>query len=95
MEAGTADPEPRIFRAEAPRTRGRGTADPRQRHRGPATRYGGAVDVERAADLYAQGWTLGQIGAELGIRLTLFRLPGSVDGLVGCRLRIGLSSVSR
>ena len=25
-----------------------------------------AVDVERAADLYAQGWTLRQIGAELG-----------------------------
>jgi hypothetical protein len=25
------------------------------------------VDVERAADLYAQGWTLRQIGAELGV----------------------------
>jgi hypothetical protein len=25
------------------------------------------VDVERAADLYAQGWTLRQIGAELGL----------------------------
>jgi hypothetical protein len=25
------------------------------------------VDVERAADLYTQGWTLGQIGAELGV----------------------------
>ena len=35
---------------------------------GPAeTRYGGAVDVERAADLYAQGRTLRQIGAELGV----------------------------
>jgi hypothetical protein len=32
-----------------------------------ATRYGGAVDVERAADLYTQGWTLRQIGAELGV----------------------------
>jgi hypothetical protein len=29
-------------------------------------RYGGPVDVERAADLYAQSWTLRQIGAELG-----------------------------
>jgi hypothetical protein len=28
------------------------------------TRYGGAVDVKRAADLYAQGPTLRQIGAE-------------------------------
>jgi hypothetical protein len=34
------------------------------------TRYGGAVDVERAADLYAQGWTLRQIGAELGVTAT-------------------------
>ena len=32
--------------------------------------YGGAVDVERAADLYAQGWTLRQIGAELGVTAT-------------------------
>jgi hypothetical protein len=31
------------------------------------SRYGGAVDVERAAALYAQGWTLRQIGAELGV----------------------------
>ncbi len=30
-------------------------------------RYGDAVDVERAADLYAQGWTVRQIGAELGV----------------------------
>jgi hypothetical protein len=37
------------------------TADPAE------TSYGGAVDVERAADLYAQGWTLRQIGAELGV----------------------------
>jgi hypothetical protein len=29
-------------------------------------RYGGAVDVKRAADLYAQSWTLRQIAAELG-----------------------------
>lgn len=27
------------------------------------------VDVERAADLYGQGWTLRQIGAELGVHL--------------------------
>jgi trimethylamine:corrinoid methyltransferase-like protein len=31
-------------------------------------RYGVAVDVKRAAALYAEGWTLRQIGAEL--RLT-------------------------
>jgi predicted transcriptional regulator len=30
-------------------------------------RYGDAVDVKRAADLYTQGWTLRQIGAELGV----------------------------
>ncbi len=30
-------------------------------------RYGGGVDVKRAADLYAQGRTLRQIGAELGV----------------------------
>jgi hypothetical protein len=28
------------------------------------------VDVKRAADMYAQGWTLRQIGAELGVPLT-------------------------
>jgi DNA-directed RNA polymerase specialized sigma24 family protein len=33
----------------------------------PNTRYGGAVDVKRAAALYGQGWTLRQIGAELGV----------------------------
>jgi hypothetical protein len=31
------------------------------------TRYRGAVDVQRAADLYTQGSTLRQIGAELGV----------------------------
>jgi hypothetical protein len=31
------------------------------------TRYGVAVDVQHAADLYAQGWTLREIGAELGV----------------------------
>jgi transposase-like protein len=31
------------------------------------SRHGGAVDVQRAADLYAQGLTLRQIGAELGV----------------------------
>jgi predicted DNA-binding transcriptional regulator AlpA len=30
-------------------------------------RYGDAVDVKRAAELYSQGWTLRQIGAELGV----------------------------
>jgi transcriptional regulator with XRE-family HTH domain len=34
------------------------------------TRYGSAVDVQRAADLYAQGRTLRQIGAELGVTVT-------------------------
>jgi hypothetical protein len=29
---------------------------------------GERVDVERAAELYTQGWTLSQIGAELGVR---------------------------
>ena len=28
------------------------------------------MDVKRAADLYAQGWTLRQIGAELGVTAT-------------------------
>jgi hypothetical protein len=31
------------------------------------TRYRGAVDVKRAADLYGQGWTLREIGGELGV----------------------------
>ena len=31
------------------------------------TRYGGPVGAKRAADVYAQGWTLRQIGAELGV----------------------------
>jgi hypothetical protein len=30
-------------------------------------RYGGAVDVKPAPDLYALGWTLREIGAELGL----------------------------
>jgi hypothetical protein len=33
-------------------------------------RYGCAVDVQRAADLYAQGRSLGQLGAELGVPWT-------------------------
>ena len=36
----------------------------------PTTRYGGAVDVKRAAELCAQGWTLRQIGAQLGLTET-------------------------
>jgi len=32
-----------------------------------ASGYGDAVDVERAADLCAQGRTLGEVGAELGV----------------------------
>ena len=35
-----------------------------------ASRYGVAVDVKRAADLYTQGRTLRQIGAELGVTAT-------------------------
>src|SRR5215213_6343814 len=37
------------------------------------TRYGGAVDVKRAADLYGQGWTLRQIAAELGVHWSTVR----------------------
>jgi Homeodomain-like domain len=33
-------------------------------------RYGVAVDLNRAADLYAQGWTVRQIAAELGVTAT-------------------------
>src|SRR5512133_4328915 len=33
-------------------------------------RYRGAMDVKRAADLYAQGWTLRQIADELGLTET-------------------------
>ena len=29
-----------------------------------------AVDVKGAADLYGQGWTLREIGAELGVHLS-------------------------
>jgi len=36
----------------------------------PAIRYRGAVDVKRAADLYAQGRSLRQIGAELDVSRT-------------------------
>src|SRR5687767_14983771 len=36
-------------------------------HRPALTRCRGAVDVKRATDLYAQGRTLRQIGAELGV----------------------------
>ena len=40
--------------------------NPNEPHAALRPRYGAAVDVERAADLYTQGWTLRQIGAELG-----------------------------
>jgi DNA-binding transcriptional regulator LsrR (DeoR family) len=33
-------------------------------------RYAATVDVERAADMYAQGRTLREIGAELGLTAT-------------------------
>jgi len=33
------------------------------------------VDVERASDLYAEGWTLRQIGAELGVPWTARSRP--------------------
>ena len=33
------------------------------------------MDVKRAADLYAQGWTLRQIGAELGVTATTVITP--------------------
>ena len=32
-----------------------------------STRYGDAMDLKRATDLYAKGQTLRQIGAELGV----------------------------
>jgi hypothetical protein len=55
-------------------------SQPRQCGRRAETRYRGAVDVQRAADLYAQGWTLRQIGAELGVPWTAvshqLRRPG-------------------
>jgi hypothetical protein len=37
------------------------------RHAPAENRYGSAVDVKRAADLYAQGRSLRQIGTELGV----------------------------
>jgi hypothetical protein len=37
----------------------------------PGTFTGGAVDVKRAAKLYAQGWTLSEICAELGVQSNL------------------------
>jgi DNA-directed RNA polymerase specialized sigma24 family protein len=36
-------------------------------------RYGGAVDVKRTADLYAKGWTLRRIAAEMGFTETTVR----------------------
>jgi hypothetical protein len=42
-------------------------AKPKRAERCAEIPYGGAGDVKRAADLYAQGWMLRQIGAELGI----------------------------
>jgi hypothetical protein len=36
----------------------------------PKPRYGGAVDVKRASDLYAQGVDLRQIGAQVGLAET-------------------------
>ena len=47
--------------------------------RGLGRRYRGAVDVKRAADLYAQGWTLRQIGAELGVNWSTVE-PTSPEG---------------
>ena len=44
------------------------------------TRYGAAVDVKRAADLYGQGGTLRQIGAELGIHWSTVG-PTASEGL--------------
>jgi hypothetical protein len=36
----------------------------------PGRRHGGAVGIQRAADLYAQGPTPYQVGAELGVTAT-------------------------
>jgi hypothetical protein len=51
----------------------------------PGRRYRGAVDVKRAADLYAQGRTLRQIGAELGV-------PWTAIGDYGVTARHGATS---
>jgi Homeodomain-like domain len=64
---------PRVRRARAGASRWRGSgpcpakASRSVESRSAETRYGGAVDVKRAANLYAQGWTVRQIGAELGL----------------------------
>jgi hypothetical protein len=48
------------------------------------TRYGDPVDVQRAADLYAQGWTLRQIGAELDVtETTVSESATSCWGIIG------------
>jgi IS5 family transposase len=49
------------------------------------SRYGDAVDVQRAAELYAQGWTLRQIGAELGVPGTALGHQLRRAGVTMCR----------
>jgi hypothetical protein len=56
------------------------------------TRYGGAMDVERAADLYAKGWALRQIGAELGVH---WSTVGQQLQNVGVSMRRGGPSAHR
>ena len=46
----------------------------------PKTRYGAAVDVPYAADLYAQGWTLHQIAAQLDLTETTVAISYVVLG---------------
>ena len=54
------------------------------------TGYAAAVDVKRAADLYAQGWTLRQIAAELGVHWSTV----SQQPLANCTSALRLSSPS-
>jgi DNA-binding transcriptional ArsR family regulator len=59
---------PRVRAAPSPRSANDLTQETVSRQADPAeTRYRSAVDVQRAADLYAQGRSVRQIGAELGV----------------------------
>ena len=50
------------------------------------------MDVKRAADLYAQGWTLRQIGAELGVTATTISQQGFRQGAGVSMRRVGASA---
>jgi hypothetical protein len=59
----------------------------------PKTRYGVAVDVKHAADLYAQGQTLRQIAAQLDLTETTVRDQLRRAGVATCRRSIQRSLV--